>query len=791
MASVTSLDKDLRKLRLDKYTPAAANEARQWIEEVLGERLPPGDLLDALKDGVALCRLVNLAIGPPGVKFKKSPMPFVQMENISHFLRACQGPPLDLPQHDLFLTVDLYEHKDPAQVLQCLGAFSRAANAINPTAFPNVIGPRSTARAVVSPQSTGATSPPGLRGRGISNASSNNSSVRSGPTPGLRPAKTGDSASGRWSPTKSPPPTASSPPPVSSWSKREQEVVTAPAWNIAQYGYMGGASQGNLGIAFGGRRQITSAGPYVPNAAEKEKRRKEQEEAERRRREEEERRRKEEEEERRRKQQEEEEKRARLEEERRWEEEARRLREEERRRIEEEKRRWEEEERRWKLEEERRRREEEEAEARLEAERMRARTPKNSTPQLRGQYLSQYREEAAMSDKERIRQLEKELELARQREAEYERERQARSLRPGATADAKKARSRSRPRNEQTVSRQDSWSVRDEQNFTAAPYAHHRHQPELERHDEEELRVASPRPLPNPALVAPPPKVKAHRTGEAPLRPLPDPAEVRPLSPLRKQQTGGRPLPDPTEATSPMRKQHTGSRPLPNPADYASTPRPQQQQLRPASPLPPPRPLSPVEVPQQQQQQDVRPKQTFARELFVDEPNPAPAITTPKSNNNNIQTTTTTTTTPRRTAPLPWVRKPTSPTSSTTGSTTANSPPPSTTRSPPFSLQKPKSSLLEREMELERQRQREWEESQREMAARRAASGSDANGSENGGGVDGIGGGLGGRWDVSQWTGYTGGDSQNRGVQGIGTGLGAAGRRQIVGPRPLPNPPAR
>src|SRR3954465_2687312 len=87
-------------------------------------------------------RLVNLAIGPPGVKFKKSPMPFVQMENISHFLRACQSPPLNLQQHDTFLTVDLYEQKDPAQVLQCLGAFSRAASAANPRAFPSAIGPR-------------------------------------------------------------------------------------------------------------------------------------------------------------------------------------------------------------------------------------------------------------------------------------------------------------------------------------------------------------------------------------------------------------------------------------------------------------------------------------------------------------------------------------------------------------------------------------------------------------------------------------------------------------------------
>jgi hypothetical protein len=76
-------------------------------------------------------------------------------------------------------------------------------------------------------------------------------------------------------------------------------------------------------------------------------------------------------------------------------------------------------------------------------------------------------------------------------------------------------------------------------------------------------------------------------------------------------------------------------------------------------------------------------------------------------------------------------------------------------------------SLLEREMEMERQRQKEWEEAQKETAS--AARNTDT--------VDGVG----GRWDVSQWGGFTGGDSQNNGAQGIG-----AGRRQIVGPRPLP-----
>ena len=56
MASVTSLDGDLRKLRLDKYTPGAAKECKDWIEEVLGERFPAADLLEGLKDGVVLCK---------------------------------------------------------------------------------------------------------------------------------------------------------------------------------------------------------------------------------------------------------------------------------------------------------------------------------------------------------------------------------------------------------------------------------------------------------------------------------------------------------------------------------------------------------------------------------------------------------------------------------------------------------------------------------------------------------------------------------------------------------------
>ena len=58
MASVSSLDKDMKNIRLSKYTPQAANEVRAWIESVSGERLKAGDLLEALKDGTILCKYV-------------------------------------------------------------------------------------------------------------------------------------------------------------------------------------------------------------------------------------------------------------------------------------------------------------------------------------------------------------------------------------------------------------------------------------------------------------------------------------------------------------------------------------------------------------------------------------------------------------------------------------------------------------------------------------------------------------------------------------------------------------
>lgn len=66
MASVSSLDKDLAKLRLSKYTPQAANEVKSWIESTLNESLGNDDLMDILHDGTVLCRSVSLGLSGNG-----------------------------------------------------------------------------------------------------------------------------------------------------------------------------------------------------------------------------------------------------------------------------------------------------------------------------------------------------------------------------------------------------------------------------------------------------------------------------------------------------------------------------------------------------------------------------------------------------------------------------------------------------------------------------------------------------------------------------------------------------
>ena len=633
-------------------------------------------------------RLADLA-SPGSVRgFKATAiMPFVQMENIELFIRACRSQ-FSLREHDLFVTANLFEDKDMLQVIRCLSAFSRWAHERAPAHFPSEIGGRT--RGTLSPDGTG-TPTFGSRTRGVSNASNTSSAYNAGPRPPsvMMASRTGDS-NGRKSPVKAGSPGPLSPGGVSSWSKKSDELGTAPAWNIAQYGYMGGASQGNLGVAFGGRRQITSAGPHVPSMAEKEKKRREKEGEEERIRlqaEEDAMREREAANRRKREQAAEEERRAQEDERRRWAEEARKI---EQYRQEQEKKKWAEEERRWQKEEEQRQKEEREAEARLSQDRSRSRA--RSDARLQGQFLSQYQAEQGIkmgdsandsADSIRVKELERQLEEARERERRYEQERQSRrpttkqdhhnteehdlSLRLKDESSRTRARSRSRPRAPSRKNSDEEWRA-DERDYLRKQWASH-HQ----TGDTHEVPPPKPpRPLPEPAAPALPVRVKTNTTGPS-SRPLPDPAAYASSNP-------------------PPSSQNRTDRFL------ASNPAPQQAQAR----------------------------TTYSSEIGgFDSSAERDAEDRRRAASQN------------KTKAGGWASK----------------------------------SLLEREMELERQRQQEWEESQKEVKTKKSM----------GEGVDGIGGGLGGKWDVNQWTGYTGGDGGNRGNLGVG-----GGRRQIVGPRPPP-----
>lgn len=279
---------------------------------------------------------------------------------------------------------------------------------------------------------------------------------------------------------------------------------------------MGGASQGNQGISFGARRQITSAGPHVPNMAEKERKRREKEA-------EDERLRvlAEEAEHQRRVEREAEEERARVEEERRWEEESRKQREAEQRRLEKQKREWEEQERQWKLEEEQRQTEEREALAMIDQESRRKRA--GSDARLKGQYLSQYQAEEAgkprsrrNSGADRVAELERQLEEAKERERQYQLEREdrfkdderrkVRSRSKSRVRERSRSRPRPPPRAPSPQDSQASWANADEREY-------------LRQQRTESLRQPA-RPLPEPAA----PSLPVRPLPEPSTRPLPDPA---------------------------------------------------------------------------------------------------------------------------------------------------------------------------------------------------------------------------------------------------------------------------
>jgi transgelin len=309
---------------------------------------------------------------------------------------------------------------------------------------------------------------------------------------------------------------------VSTWKDSTDENNTAPAWNIHQYGYMGGASQGNLGVVYGARRQITSQGPEVPSLAEKEKRLREKIEQEKRDAEERQRREQAERDaENERARQDEE--RAKLEEERRWAEETRRMRErEEQDRIieEDDRRRKQDAIDRAERAEQQRRLDQEAAATREREQRLTGdRTQQRATADFRlnGQFLSQYQADQSRAP---TRPLEQQKTSEAQRIADLERqlaELRASQADPPAAKDTlhqpslppRNPSPSLPPRQQQQTSHEDDWTS-SERDFLKSQHQKYTNDPTGDAYPTttspptttSQQQPPQPRPLPDPSTYS-------------------------------------------------------------------------------------------------------------------------------------------------------------------------------------------------------------------------------------------------------------------------------------------------
>ncbi|KAG5323212.1 MP20 protein, partial [Acromyrmex charruanus] len=109
--------------RVNARNKEQETEVLAWIEAVLGEKLPPGNYDDILKDGVILCNLIN-KLAPGSVKkIQSKGTNFQLMENIQRFQAAIKN--YGVPQEEIFQTADLFEKRNIPQVTLCLYALGR------------------------------------------------------------------------------------------------------------------------------------------------------------------------------------------------------------------------------------------------------------------------------------------------------------------------------------------------------------------------------------------------------------------------------------------------------------------------------------------------------------------------------------------------------------------------------------------------------------------------------------------------------------------------------------------
>ena len=112
------------------------NEVREWMSQVLRKPLP-GDLWQALQDGVILCQLAGAICPGSATDINYSNTPGAAAENTRHFIETCVS--LGVVYEELFSVGDLNHKHKFDRVLKCILALDACAAALGyggPTLSP-------------------------------------------------------------------------------------------------------------------------------------------------------------------------------------------------------------------------------------------------------------------------------------------------------------------------------------------------------------------------------------------------------------------------------------------------------------------------------------------------------------------------------------------------------------------------------------------------------------------------------------------------------------------------------
>lgn len=136
-AELTGDQRAIASKLASRYDPDMEAEVIDWFQQLTGEDVPPGmrSVENALRTGVALIKLAQAIqkgtanIPAPAAKMKlkvnTGSAPFKQMENINNFVAFCRK--YGVEKTGTFQTVDLYEGRNMAQVLNCISQLGSEA----------------------------------------------------------------------------------------------------------------------------------------------------------------------------------------------------------------------------------------------------------------------------------------------------------------------------------------------------------------------------------------------------------------------------------------------------------------------------------------------------------------------------------------------------------------------------------------------------------------------------------------------------------------------------------------